>query len=134
MIAISQPPAALIVDDEPDHAMIIERVLATLAPTLDVRIVALDDVERRLCEEAPVGALVLMDRMLGGREVYGTLHAVRERRDDLTIGLLSASLSDLDRERALQAGAHEAAEKPASLDGWRMLLGRMLAVAASRAG
>ncbi len=132
MISVSQPPAALIVDDEPDHAMIIERVLATLAPALDVRVVALDDLERRLCEEAPAGALVLMDRMLGGREIYGTLHAVRERRDDLTIGLLSASLSDLDRQRALRAGAHEAAEKPASLEGWRTLLGRLLAVAAPR--
>jgi DNA-binding response OmpR family regulator len=128
------PPAALIVDDEPDHAMIIERVFATLAPELDVQIVPAGEVERRLCLDAPVGALVLLDRLLGGRESYAALRAVRARRSDLTIGVLSASLSDVDRERALQAGADEAAEKPGSLDGWRALLGRLLATAGRRAG
>jgi DNA-binding NtrC family response regulator len=116
----------VIVDDEVDHAIIIRRVLADVAPHASVDVMT-DPyrVEERLAE-APLKALLLMDRMLAGRRSIDLIPALLLARPDLSIALLSAALSDEDHGRALSAGALAAAEKPATLDGWRVLLRDLL--------
>ena len=48
--------------------------------------------------------------------------------------MLSASLSEEDRLRALAAGAHHAAQKPGSIAEWRALLGGLLRLPEERRG
>jgi DNA-binding NtrC family response regulator len=116
----------VIVDDEVDHAIIIRRVLADVAP--DAPVDVMTDARRidvRLLQ-VPQGALLLMDRLLDGRESVSLLPALLEQRPDVSVAILSAALIEADRDRALRAGAIAAAEKPASLDGWRALLRDLL--------
>jgi CheY-like chemotaxis protein len=125
------PAAALVVDDEPDHAMLICHLLADLAPELSVEVISTAaDLATRL-RQAPAGALVLCDRLLGGAEVLPVLRSVAGDRSDLTIALLSAWLNDDDHARAIEAGATHAAQKPATLGEWRTLLGSLLEGATS---
>lgn len=125
----TRPAAALIVDDEPDHALIIRHLLGELAPGLPIEVIGTAaDLDARL-RDAPGGALVLCDRLLAGTEVLPTLRGVAGERSDLTIALLSAWLSDEDRIRAMEAGATHAAQKPATLGEWRALLGDLLQAA-----
>ncbi len=116
----------VIVDDDIDHAIIIRRVLAGIAP--DAAVDVMTDprhIDERL-RDVPDGALLLMDRMLAGHESIPFLSGLLERRPDLSVVLLSAALLDSDRDRALRAGAIAAAEKPATLAGWRELLSDLL--------
>ncbi|MGE3856302.1 MAG: response regulator transcription factor [Dehalococcoidia bacterium] len=113
------PTAVLVVDDDPDHAQIAALVLHALAPGLEVRlcrdaagaVLALDD--------EPRGALVLIDRMLAGVESFDTVVRMHALRPDVTIVMLSAALSSIDRAYALACGARDALEKPAGLAAWR---------------
>ena len=120
------PASVLIVDDDPDHAYIARYVLLGLAPQLEVRIfTALAGLARELAA-APADSLVLLDRLLAGVETYAALEEARAARPDLRVALLSAWLTPEEEQRARSAGATTAAEKPASLDGWRALLGGLL--------
>ncbi|MEX2229861.1 MAG: response regulator [Dehalococcoidia bacterium] len=122
----------VIVDDEVDHAIIIRRVLAAIAPYAAVDVMTDPHaVEDRLIQ-APPRALLLMDRMLAGRQSIDLIPGLLRARPDLSIALLSAALSDEDRKRALAAGAVAAAEKPGTLDGWRMLLRELLGLHRAR--
>lgn len=121
------PSTVLIVDDDPDHAFIARHVLLGLAPDLEVRVLtALDGLAREL-STAPAESLVLLDRLLAGVETYAALEEARALRPDLRVALLSAWLTPEEEARAYLAGAATAAEKPATLDGWRALLGGLLA-------
>jgi DNA-binding NtrC family response regulator len=116
-----------IVDDDVDHAFIARHVLRGLAPDADVRVLhALDGVARELAA-APAGTLVLLDRLLGGVETYGVLAETHATRPDLHVALLSAWLTPEEEARARAAGAAAASEKPSTLDGWRALLGSLIA-------
>jgi DNA-binding NtrC family response regulator len=116
----------LIVDDDPDHAFIARHVLLGLAPEMEVRVLsALEGLAAEL-SAAPAGSLVLLDRLLAGVETYGALEETRAARPDLRVALLSAWLTPEEEERARSAGATAAAEKPATLDGWRALLRGLL--------
>jgi DNA-binding NtrC family response regulator len=128
------PSAVLIVDDEVDHAFIVRRMLADVAPDLPVEVITHPSGIASRLLEAPEGALVLMDRRLGPTESLDLLPGLREARPDLAVAILSAALVDEDRERALRLGALDAAEKPGTLDGWRTLLTGLLALFESRAG
>ena len=122
-----QSPAALIVvDDEIDHALIIRRLVADIAPEFPVEVMtdAFGLLER--LERAPQPALLLLDRLLGGREVFDLLATLRAARPDLTVVVLSAVLSEKDRERALAAGADRAVQKPGRIADWRSLLTDLL--------
>ena len=123
---MSDQPAVIVVDDEPDHAMVVRLVLLGLAPHAAVSVVT---DTRQMVEDikaAPKGALVLVDRLLGAYDGAAVVHAVRQARKDLCLVLLSAFMSDEDRERALAAGADAAVEKPGNLAGWRGLLSGLL--------
>ena len=122
----------VIIDDEVDHAIIIRRVLADVAPHAGVDVMTdprhIDD---RLAD-APKQALLLMDRMLAGRQSIDLIPGLLRLRPDLSVALLSASLSEEDQRRALAAGALAAVEKPATLDGWRTLLRELLGLHEAR--
>ena len=90
----AEPSAVFIVDDEADHALIATHVLRGLAPEMDVRVLsALEGLAVALAS-APAGAVVLLDRMIGGVESYATLRAVLEARPDLRVTLVSAWLTE----------------------------------------
>ena len=118
--------SVLIVDDDADHARIAGLVLRTLAPDLSVE-VARDAAGAVLALDAqPRGALVLVDRMLGGVESFDTVVRMHAARPDVTLVMLSAALSSIDRAYALACGARDAIEKPGSLAGWRATLAALL--------
>ena len=119
-------PAVLILDDEPDHATIVQWLIAEVAPDIPVETMTQADALARRLAAAPDGALLLIDRMLNGRESLELLPELRAARPDLTVVLISAALSETDRARALAAGADRALEKPGQLGGWRALLGQLL--------
>lgn len=120
------PPAILILDDEIDHAAIVRVVLQQIAPGLPVETMTEAAALRQRLKSAPQGTLVLMDRMLGGREAIELLPELRASRPDVTVALLSAALSATDQARAIAAGADCAYEKPGRIDEWRALLMHLL--------
>ncbi len=120
------PPALIIVDDEIDHAQIIRLLLADIAPELPVEVLTETHGLLRRLGRAPRDALLLVDRLLDGREVFDSLIALRIARSDLTVVVLSAVLSEEDRQRALSAGADHAAQKPGGIAEWRALLAELL--------
>lgn len=116
------PAHMVVVDDDVDQALLVRMILRQLLPGTDVTVMT---DPRELADRlavSPEGALVLMDRRLDGRDGAALFPALRECRPDLRLVLLSAALSDRERERALALGAHAALEKPGSLVGWRALL------------
>lgn len=122
----TSPTAVLIVDDEPDHAFIARRVLLDLAPGVEVEVVSARAGLEELLLGAPQGALVLLDRLLGGIETYPALEVACTARPDLRIALLSAWLTPEEGSRARTAGAYRALEKPGTLQGWRDALRELL--------
>lgn len=119
-------PSVVIVDDDIDHAVIIRTVLSMISPNTAVTVhTDMRAIAPRLLS-APQGAVVLMDRVLGVEESYTLLAHLHERRPDLCIALLSAALTDRDRDRAFDAGAEVVAEKPGTIDGWRTLLSALV--------
>lgn len=119
----------LIVDDEADHALIVRHLLGSLAPGAVIETIeGADGLAERL-RAAPDGAIVLLDRLLGGMETLPVLEDLGGR-EDLRIAVLSAWLPPEDERRALEAGAFLATTKPATLDGWRALLRELLGVPA----
>ncbi len=124
--SLSAPSAVLIVDDEFDHAAIVQWVLAELAPALPVRSLSRPEALQRQLDTVPEGALILFDRMFNGRESFDLLPVLRATRPDLTVALMSCALSEGDRARALAAGADFAVEKPGRIAGWRVLLAELL--------
>ena len=120
------PSAVLIIDDESDHAAIIEIILAELAPSLPVRSLSRPELLQEQPDLIPDGTLILVDRMINGRESLDLLPGLRATHSGLTLALMSSALSEADRVRALAAGADFAVEKPGRLAGWRVLLTDLL--------
>jgi len=116
----------LIVDDDIDHAVILRTVLSAVAP--DAPTETCTDPTRLpdVLLSAPADAVVFIDRMLSGVASFGQIERVRDARPDLHVVLLSSVLSDEDRDRAHEAGARDALEKPGTLAEWRALLGQVL--------
>ena len=123
-----RPSAILVVDDDLDHARIAEIVLRSIAPGVPVARCTTTRAAIAALDALPRGTLVLLDRLLGGVESFAAVVALRARRPDLAIVMLSAALSSVDRAYAIACGAHDAIEKPASLAGWRTALGALVAV------
>ena len=124
------PPRVFVVVDDIDHVVLIRRMLADVAPDLPVETITdAYDLLARLVEAVSPGALLLIDRLLDGREVYETLAHLCAARPDVTVVMLSAALGDEERRRALAAGARRAEQKPGSLAGWRALLGELVGAA-----
>ena len=121
------PPIVFVDDDDIDHVVIIRHMLADVASDLPVETITDPyDLLARLVEAASPGALLLIDRLLGGHEVYDTMTQLCAARPDVTVVMLSAALGDEERQRALASGARRAEQKPGSLAGWRELLGELV--------
>lgn len=112
----------VVVDDDVDHALLARMVLRQIVPTTDVTVMTDPHELAERLAMAPAGALVLLDRRLDGRDSATMLPALRDIRPDLRFVMLSAALSDRERDRAIALGAQAALEKPGSLVGWRVLL------------
>lgn len=124
---MTKPPEVVLVDDDIDHAIIVRTVLASVAPDIPVRTLTdPHEVDTRL-RQVEQGALLLIDRLLGAVESISFIAPLCADRPDLNVVLMSSSLSEPDAVRALDAGASEAIEKPGSIEGWRVLLGRLTA-------
>ncbi len=115
-----------IVDDEVDHAIICRMVLAQVAPGVAVEVFTdTHELEPKLLG-LPPRTLVVIDRVLGRLESFGLVERLLAARDDLTVVLVSAALRAEDRQRALDAGAVQAAEKPGDLPAWRAFFSGLL--------
>lgn len=119
-------PSIVIVVDDVDHAVIARIVVQRVAPHAAVSVLTDPRSVPFGLIEAPHGALVLMDRMLGGLDVTASLPAICTRRPDLRIVLLSSSLDERARLDALAGGAVSATEKPPTLAGWYALVSSLL--------
>ncbi len=116
----------IVVDDDIDHALIVRLVLSRVAPEASIDVMTDPRALAQRLMEAPHDALVFMDRQLDGRDGIDLLPLLRAERPDLRTVLLSAALPEVDRLRALAAGAYAATEKPSSLVGWQHLVESML--------
>jgi DNA-binding NtrC family response regulator len=121
----------LIVDDDPDHAVIARMVVASVAPARAVETCMDPRGAATRLMQAPDSAVVLIDRVLGGAESIPLVRETVAARPDLYLVVLSSSLLPDAQARALAAGAREAVEKPGSLDGWRSLVSGVLTRAAA---
>ncbi len=117
----------LVVEDNPDHALLIRIAVQRAAPELGVRVVGdgckavsyLDGAapyEDR--EENPFPSLVLLDLLMPALDGFGVLDwmAGRPKIRDLPVVVLTSSASPGDEARALEHGAAAFYTKPASLD------------------
>lgn len=120
------PSTVFIVDDEADHALIAKHVLRGMAPDVEVRVLsALEGLAAELAS-APAHTAVLLDRLIAGVESYPTLQEVAAARPDMRVTLVSAWLTPEEAQRARDAGASAATEKPGTLEGWRALFRSLL--------
>jgi len=115
----------VVVDDDINHAVIARTVIEMVVPGAEVQVMTDSRGLSRRLLDAPEGALVMTDRMMGLRESFGMIEAVRERRPDLRFVVLSAALSGEDQARALEAGAVMAVQKPPTVAEWRVLVRRV---------
>ncbi len=122
-----RPTAVLVVDDDANHAWIARLVLDALAPGLPVEVCIDAAAAREAIGGLPRGALVLMDRRLGGVETFDTVVDCRSRRPDVPVVMLSAMFTSIDRAYAIACGARDAIEKPSTLAEWRSVLGVLIA-------
>lgn len=120
------PPAILIVDDDLDHAYIARIVLQSIVPAVPIEVRHAAAAAFDALMDLPRGSLVLIDRVLDDVESFDTIVRMRAERPDVSIVLLSAALSTVDRAYAIACGAFEAIEKPSGLDGWRTVLSALL--------
>ena len=120
------PSAILVVDDNVDHAIIARLVLRGLAPDVTVSMVHTAEAAIPAAMALPLGALVLIDRRLGGVESFDAVVQLRMRRPDVAVVMMSAALTTIDRAAALASGALDGIEKPGNLEGWRGALGAIV--------
>jgi CheY-like chemotaxis protein len=106
---MTRPPDVLVVDDEPVVAAAIRLVLG--AEGLEV--VAVSDGEGALAHPALATCrLVLCDVMLPGQSGLETLRAMRARRPDLPIVMITGYATPAQEELALAGGATAFLPKP----------------------
>jgi DNA-binding NarL/FixJ family response regulator len=90
-----------------DHVLMLVGIRRTLERARDMTIVAEATTGRELLALVPAAApdVVLLDLYMPGGDGLATLSALRERRPELTVIILSASEEPRDVELALGAGA-----------------------------
>jgi signal transduction histidine kinase len=99
------PDAILLIEDDPDHALLIRRALGRSGRSAEW--VSSTEAALEWLEEHPVPSLVLLDLNLPGRSGHELLHRLRRPPYDLQVPVvvLTSSEARRDRERALLAGA-----------------------------
>ncbi len=117
----------LVVEDNPDHALLVRIAVRRAAPELDVRIVGdgcraisyldgADPYDDRT--KNPFPRLVILDLVMPGMDGFGVLEwmAGKPAFETLPVVVLTSSANPRDEARALEGGAAAFFTKPASLD------------------
>ncbi len=121
--------SVVIVDDEVTLAVVMRALILQGWPDAQMSMFTdTQDLGPRL-RDVPEGAVVLMDRRLGGMDSYTVITSLLEARPDVRVAMLSASLGPEEIARARAAGAFAAYEKPGALGAWRELLAQVLPAA-----
>lgn len=117
----------LVVEDNPDHAMLVRIAAQRAYPGLDVRIAENGDEAIAYLGGAgefgdrtahPFPRLVILDLVMPHTDGFGVLEWVGTRPElsDLSIVALTSSVNPGDEVRALQLGAEAFYQKPTDLD------------------
>jgi two-component system copper resistance phosphate regulon response regulator CusR len=99
----------LVVEDEPAIADFVQRGLQAEGHQVEIAVDGPSGQERALAAEVD---LVVLDRMLPGRDGLQVLRAVRAERPALPVILLTARAEIADRVEGLDAGATDYVSKP----------------------
>lgn len=117
----------LLVEDNPDHALLVRIAAERAEPTLDVRVVV-DGLDALAYLEGtgsyadrdahPLPHLVILDLAMPRLDGFGVLEWVRARRElaSIPVVVLTSSANPLDERRALRLGARAFYTKPADLE------------------
>jgi DNA-binding NtrC family response regulator len=116
-------PAALIIEDEPDVAQMLKRVIEACG---DYRVsvqIGAGDVERILAGAAP--DLVFTDLMMPGLDGFEVIRRVKAVDPDLPVVVVSAYASLENAVHAVKAGAFDFLAKPFSPESVEMMLAKV---------
>jgi CheY-like chemotaxis protein len=113
----------LVVEDNPDHALLVRMAAERVGTDVDVRVVS--DGEEAVAYLSgrppyedraahPVPGLVILDLLLPGLGGFDVLEWVSSRDElaDIPLVVLSSSVSPADKERSLALGARSFHSKP----------------------
>lgn len=126
VIVIPGDQPILVLDDNEIDRMVIEQVLRRSLLRNEVRLFGagedllafLEDVERG---DAPFPSLILIDINMPGLDGHEVLQRIRSRAafDDLpVIAMLTSSIVDADRDRAMAHGANDYIVKAVGIDAY----------------
>lgn len=123
------PQTILVVEDDPDHALLVSMAARRVHPDLDVRVLGKGEQAMAYLEgdppfedraENPEPSLVILDLLLPGLGGLEFLEWMSDSSESPTRGIpvvvLSSSLDPGDRERSLELGARSFHSKPPDLD------------------
>ena len=113
----------LVVEDDPDHALLVRKAAQKFDPEVDVRVVVKgESAVAYLSGDAPfddradhpLPDLVILDLLLPGLGGFDVLEWATAREDlrDVPIVVLSSSVNPADRLRSLEGGARSFHSKP----------------------
>lgn len=125
--AVTAPRIVLVVEDNADHALLVQLAAHRAVPGLDVRIVpdglhavAYLDGKAPYDDRQvhPFPGLLILDLKMPRLDGFGVLEWIRARGDGrgLPVVVLTSSDSPRDQKRALQLGASAFHTKPADLE------------------
>ena len=121
----------LLVEDSPTDVLLLETSIELGQLPLQLRLAedgmeALQQLEQDLTE-GNLPELILLDLNMPRMNGFEVLEALKEREDyqSLRVVVLTTSAASVDRERALELGAHAFVTKPFEFDRVIMLLGRV---------
>lgn len=118
-----------LIDDDPDHILLIGRAIRETGPTTEVR--TCQDGETALAELRALAAppdLILLDINMGGLDGFAVLAAVKgdARLKAIPVVMLTSSGLSADVARAYELGASGYISKPSYLQDLRAVLGNTL--------
>lgn len=113
----------LVVEDDPDHALLLRMAVERARPGTPVRVVSQGEeavaylsgeVPYEDRDEHPFPALVILDLLLPGLGGFHILEWCRDREElrDVPLVVLSSSVNPAHRERSLELGARSFHSKP----------------------
>lgn len=103
----------LLIEDEPGIADFVEKALRAQGHQVDV---CADGLQGERCALTTDVDLVVLDRLLPGREGVEVLRGIRSGKPDLPVIMLTAVGEVTDKVEALDAGATDYMTKPFSVD------------------
>lgn len=103
----------LLIEDEPGIADFVEKALRAQGHQVDV---CADGLQGERCALTTDVDLVVLDRLLPGREGVEVLRGIRSDKPDLPVIMLTAVGEVADKVEALDAGATDYMTKPFSVD------------------